>query len=44
MVLLKGCGLIAALFVLLIIMGKVNRMALFYLKQNEPPPGKKPAE
>jgi hypothetical protein len=40
MVLLKGCGLIAALFVLLIIMGKVNRMALLYLKQDELPQGK----
>ena len=40
MVLLKGYGLIVALFVLLIIMGKVNRMALLYLKQDEPPQGK----
>lgn len=40
MVLLKGCGLIAALFVILIIMGKVNRMAHLYLKQDEPPQGK----
>jgi hypothetical protein len=44
MMLLKGFGLAAALFALLVIMGKVNRMVLVYLKQDETPPGNQSAE
>ena len=40
MVLLKGYLLIAVLFVLWSIMVKVNKIVIFYLKQDEPPPNK----
>ncbi len=44
MVLLKGYVLIAVLFVLWSIMGKVKKIVLLYLKEDEPPPRKSPAE